>query len=400
MIWTSFRLAVRQLRRNLARTALTSLGVLIGVAAVIAMVSIGQGATQAVNDDLASFGQNLLFVVPGGGHGPGRGAGKPFSEKDVEAIVQEIRGVAAVAPTDSTPTVAAWEEETWRTQLSGTTNEYFRAMRWEIGSGRFFEDGELVSGADVCVLGQTLVEELFANRDPLGATLRTDALTCRVVGTLEPKGQNTFGQDQDDLVVMPLRTFQRRLRGNRDIAMILVSADENADSTRVREDLEALFRERRHIRAGAEADFTVRDMAEVVSMLNNISSVLTGFLAAVAAVSLLVGGIGIMNIMLVSVTERTREIGIRLAIGALARDVLMQFLVEAMVLSGLGGLLGIVTGLVLSRTVSAVLDIPFVVDPLIIVLAFGFSAFIGVVFGFFPARRAAAMKPIDALRHE
>ncbi|MCB8999142.1 MAG: ABC transporter permease [Bacteroidales bacterium] len=400
MIWTTFRLAVRQLFRNPGRTALTSLGVLIGVAAVIAMVSIGRGATKSVNDDLAAFGKNLLFVVPGGGHGPGRGLGKPFSEADVQAIELDVADVLEVAPTDNQSVMAAWDTLTWRTTLTGTTNAYLSVMDWQLATGRAFDGGELLAGSDVCLLGQTVVEELFGSRPPLDEELRVGTLTCRVVGTLAPKGQNSFGQDQDDLVLVPLRTFQRRLRGSHDIAMIFVAATPDADSARVKEDLERLFEERRHIREGAEPDFSVRDMAEMLSMLDNVATVLTGFLAAVAAVSLLVGGIGIMNIMLVSVTERTREIGIRLAVGALPRDVLLQFLVEAVVLSGLGGILGILVGIGISALVSWALGIPLVVDPLVVLLAFAFSAFIGVIFGYFPARRAARMRPIDALRHE
>jgi len=401
MIWTTFRIAVRQLSRNLVRTGLTSLGVLIGVAAVIAMVSIGQGARQAINDDLASIGQNLLFVVPGSGRGPGAQAtGRPFREKDLEAILQEVVGVAAVAPSDQQPGTAVFEELSFSTTLTGTTNAYLDAMAWELADGRRFEEGEVVTGSDVCIAGETVVEELFGDASPLGATIRFGELTCRIVGVLEPKGQNSFGQDQDNLLLMPVRTFQRRLRGHRDVAMIIVSAHDGVDSSRVQEDIERLMRQRRHIREGADDDFSVRDMAEVLSMLDGVATILTGFLAAVAAVSLLVGGIGIMNIMLVSVTERTREIGIRLAVGALARDVLLQFLMESMVLSGLGGLLGIVVGILVAWGASAALDIPLMVDPVTVVLAFAFSALIGVVFGFFPARRAARLRPIDALRHE
>lgn len=400
MIWTTFKLAVRQLSRNLVRTGLTSLGVLIGVAAVIAMVSIGEGARKAINDDLAAIGQNLLYVVPGSGQGPGRGVGKPFAERDLVAIAEEVEGVRAVAPSDSVSGVAVFEENTFTTTLTGTTNAYLDAMAWSLSEGRRFEEGELLAGSDVCVLGQTVVEELFGEASPLDAVVRVDDLTCSVVGVLQAKGQNSFGQDQDNLLLIPARTFQRRLRGHRDVALMIVSAYDGVDSARVQADIESLMRQRRHIREGAEDDFTVRDMAEVLSMLDGVASVLTGFLAAVAAVSLLVGGIGIMNIMLVSVTERTREIGIRLSIGALARDVLLQFLMESMVLSTLGGVLGVGLGLVVAWGASVALEIPLLVSPLTVLAAFTFSGLIGVVFGFFPARRAARMRPIDALRHE
>ena len=400
MLWTTFWLAVRQLSRNKTRTGLTALGVMIGVGAVIAMVSIGRGATLAVNQDLESIGQNLLFVVPGGERGPRSGGARPFDLKDVQVIPEQIEGVAVAAPVGTRGAVAAWEDATWRTEVNGSTLDYLTALRWEIARGRVFEEGELLAGSDVCIVGQTVVEELFGGADPIEAVLRIDEFTCRIIGQLSPKGQNSFGQDQDDFVLVPLLTFQRRIQGNRDIAMIFVSAQEDADSAVVKADLEALFRQRRHIREGAEPDFVVRDMAEITAMLDNVSGILTGFLAAVAAVSLLVGGIGIMNIMMVSVTERTREIGIRLAVGALARDVLLQFLVEAVVLSGLGGLAGIVLGIAIAGATSAALEIPFVVDPFIVLLSFGVSAAIGVIFGFFPARRAARLRPIDALRHE
>ena len=401
MLWTTFVLAVYQLARNKTRTALTALGVMIGVAAVIAMVGIGQGATLAVNEDLEAIGQNLLFVVPGnsGRHAAGTLV-RSFVEADLEAVREQVPGVAVVAPVGSMGTVAAWSEETWRTTVTGSTNDYLAAMNWELQQGRSFDEGEIRAGNDVCLIGQTVSEELFGSGSPIEAVIRADDFTCRVIGTLIPKGQNTFGQDQDDFILIPMRTFQRRIQGSRDINSIFVSADEDADSALVKADLEALFTERRHIREGAEPDFTVRDMAEITAMLDNISTIMTSFLAAIAAVSLLVGGIGIMNIMMVSVTERTREIGIRLAIGALARDVLMQFLVEAVVLSGLGGLAGIALGIGISWLASYGLDIPFVVDPFIVLISFGVSALIGVVFGFFPARRAASMRPIDALRHE
>jgi putative ABC transport system permease protein len=400
IFWNALALAFRQLGRNKTRTALTSLGVLIGVAAVIAMLGIGRGATRAVDADLAKLGENLLFVFPGTQGGPMRGSVRPFDERDVQAVMAEIPDVAAVAPLVSRSLTAAAGDATWRTDVHGSTVAYLRVLRWEIDEGRGFEAGEEVAGAEVCLLGATVSRELFGAQSPLGRSVRLGDLTCDVVGTLKPKGQSTFGQDQDDFVLIPLHTAQRRLAGSRDVGALFVSAAEGADTNEVKNALEALMRERRHIPPGGDADFVVRDMAEVASMLASISAVLTGFLAAIAGVSLLVGGIGIMNIMLVSVTERTREIGIRLAVGALARDVLLQFLVEAMVLSAVGGTLGIVVGLGLTAIAAAVLDIPFVAEPAVILLAFGFSAVIGVVFGFYPARRAARLVPIDALRHE
>ncbi|MFT4622529.1 MAG: putative ABC transport system permease protein [Myxococcota bacterium] len=399
MIWTTFVLAVRQLSRNKSRTALTSLGILIGVAAVIVMVSIGRGATQAVEDDLAGLGQNLLFVTAGTQGRFGPGAMRPFAESDV-AAVRELPGVAGAVAINQRSVVAAAGEETWRTSVTGTNADYLTVLQWEIAAGRSFESGEELAGSDVCLLGETVATALFGSQEPLDQVVRMDKLTCRVVGRLSPKGQNTFGQDQDDFVIVPLRTFQRRLQGNRDVTTIFVSAAEGARTEAIKSELEALMRQRRAIRAGAEPDFTVRDMAEITDMLSGVSAVLTAFLAAVAAVSLLVGGIGIMNIMLVSVTERTREIGIRLAVGALPADVLLQFLVESVVLSAVGGVAGIGLGLGVSWGAALALDLPLVIDPFVVLGAFVFSAVIGVVFGFFPARRAARLRPIDALRHE
>jgi putative ABC transport system permease protein len=401
MLGNALLLAFGQLARNRVRAALTSLGVLIGVAAVISMLSLGRGATRAVNEDLEAFGQNLLFVIPGDVRGPGRGAGaKPFTDSDVDAVRAQLAHTAAVAPTGSSGTIAVYGDASWTTTVTGITPDYLTAMRWDIESGRTFEDGELLAGADVCLLGRTVVNELFGAEPPLDRQVRLDKLSCRVVGVLAPKGESTFGSDQDDFVLVPLRTFQRRIAGTTDIGFVVVSLEDGADTAQAKSDLEALFRQRRHIRPGADDDFQVRDMAEMISTLQRIASVLTGFLAAIAAVSLLVGGIGIMNIMLVSVTERTREIGIRLAIGARAKDVLVQFLVEAMVLSGFGGVLGVLLGVLLSWVGSQILDVPLVVEAQVVGVALVFSATIGVLFGYFPARHAARLHPIEALRYE
>lgn len=398
LLWTTIVLAFRQLLRNKARSALTSLGILIGVAAVIAMVNISTGATLAVENSLATIGQDVLFVIAGGQRGS-TGA-TPFDEDDGVAIREQVPKVVGVAPVGQRRLVAAAGDQTWTTTVTGSNEAYVPALHWELADGRDIEPGEHMAGADVCVLGATVVEELFGAQDPLGQELRMDTLSCRVVGTLEPKGENLFGQDQDDLILVPLRAFQRRIQGNRDVAILFVAYESGSDSAAVKADIEELMRQRRHVREGAEDDFAVRDMAEVLSMLDSVSTVLTSLLAAVAAVSLLVGGIGIMNIMLVSVTERTREIGIRLAVGALARDVLLQFLVESVVLSAVGGAMGVVVGLGGSYAVARALDFPLEFDPLVAVGAVLFSGCIGVVFGFFPARRAARMRPIDALRHE
>ncbi len=394
---------LRQLRRNPMRSALTVLGILIGVAAVIAMIALGRGASARVGNDLSGLGQNLLFVVPGtpGGGGPGRRTeAAPFEERDARAIQREVTGLAGVAPTVTRSAVAVYGSAKRRTTITGSTGDYFSVMAWQVGAGRTFTEAELRSGAPVCILGETVRRALFGGLDPIGATIRIGNISLRVVATLVPKGTSSFGQDQDDFIIVPLATHQRRISGTRDVDAIFVSARNEAESGRIRADIDALMRVRRHLHTGEPADFTVRDMKEIAAMIGSITGVLTSLLAAIAAISLLVGGIGIMNIMLVAVSERTREIGIRLAIGARGRDVLAQFLIESVVLSAIGGIAGIALGLAGSFAITSKLDIPLEIDPLLIAVPFVFSAAVGVIFGFFPARKAARLNPIDALRHE
>ena len=396
-------LALREIRRNIMRSSLTILGIVIGVAAVITMVTLGRGATAQVASDIAKLGTNLLQVRPGQDrHGPGgtQSTGAMFKMKDAEAISQEIFGLSAVAPIASQTIQSIYGNENWSTTVTGSTNAYFQVSNWLLETGRQFTEGELRSGKAVCILGATVRNELFGGQNPIGATIRLGKLSCNVIGVFNSKGQSSFGTDQDDFVLIPLRVLQRRITGNSDVSRILVSARDGISTKKVEQDIERLMRERRHISSGKDDDFYVRDMQELVSAMTGTTRVLTGLLGAVAAVSLLVGGIGIMNIMLVSVTERTREIGIRLAIGALERDVLMQFLVEAVVLSSFGGVIGIVLGIAAAAVGAIVLAVPFVFDPGIIVIAFLFSAAVGVVFGYFPARQAGQMDPIEALRYE
>jgi putative ABC transport system permease protein len=403
MIWETILLALRQIRRNVMRSSLTILGIVIGVSAVIAMVTLGGGATAKVTSDIAKLGTNLLLVRPGQGHrGPGgtRSTADMFEVDDAEAIAREISGLSAVAPMASQTTQAIYENENWSTTVTGSTNAYLEVRNWQLGNGRLFTGGELRAGKAVCILGATVRNELFGGSDPLGATIRLEKLACQVIGVLESKGESSFGRDQDDFVLIPLRTLQRRIAGNTDVSAIYASAQDGVSTEKVETDIKRLMRERRHISIGDDDDFHVRDMQELVSTMTGTTRVLTGLLGAVAAVSLLVGGIGIMNIMLVSVTERTREIGIRLAIGALERDVLMQFLVEAVVLSSFGGLIGIVLGVAAAGVGARFLGVPFVLNPSIIVIAFAFSAAVGVLFGYFPARQAGRLDPIEALRHE
>ena len=401
MLWNTFLLALREIRRNVMRSFLTILGIVIGVAAVIVMVTLGGGATAQVSAQISSLGSNLLIATPGKRMGPGQVSGaSAFKIEDAEAIAREVSGLVAVAPAASRAMTAVFGNQNWSTMVSGTTDDYFTARNWTIQTGRRFSSSELRAGAAVCIIGATVKSKLFGNQEAVGDRIRLQKMACQVIGVLDAKGQSTMGTDQDDLVLIPLRTFQRRIAGNQDVNIIQVSAGKGVSTDRVKRDIERLLRERRHIPPGGENDFNVMDMKEITKMLTGTTQVLTGLLGAVAAVSLLVGGIGIMNIMLVSVTERTREIGIRMAIGALEREVLLQFLVEAIVLSSLGGLVGILLALSGSIALANLLHIPFIFNPGIVALAALFSAAVGVVFGYFPARKAARLDPIEALRHE
>ncbi|HWB45971.1 MAG TPA: ABC transporter permease [Hyphomicrobiaceae bacterium] len=401
MVYETARLALQAILRNSLRSFLTMLGIVIGVGAVIAMVTVGNGTTAKVAADLARLGSNLLSVRPGQ-FGPGRASSeaKPFNIRDVEALRAQLRGVRAIAPTSQKTTTIVYGSGNRSTPVTGTENEYFVTHDWKLIGGRRFLESEVRSGRAACIIGQTVREKLFGTEEPMRRNIRVNKISCEVIGLLAGKGQSSFGTDQDDIVIVPLRMFQRRIAGNTDISTIWVSAEEGTDTSKVQADIERLLRERRNITTSKEDDFSVRDMKQIAETQTATTTVLTGLLAAVAGVSLLVGGIGIMNIMLVSVTERTHEIGIRLAIGALEVQVLTQFLVEAVVLSGLGGVIGIVLGLAMAGLAAQALDVPFVLDPAIILIAFAFSAIVGVVFGYFPARRAAHLDPIEALRHE
>lgn len=401
MLINSIMLAFREIRRNVLRSFLTILGIVIGVAAVIVMVTIGGGATVQVTELISGLGSNLLIVTPGKRLGPGQISDiVPFKESDAEAIARDISSVAAVAPFSSRSLQAVSGNANWSTTVVGTDNQFFKVTNRSVQSGRGFTESELKSGAAVCILGDTVCKKLFGNHNPLGSKMRLQKLSCKVIGLLEPKGQSTMGQDQDDLAVIPLRTLQRRVTGNQNVGLIQVSVRDGAPTEKVQQEIGRLMRERRHLAPGEDDNFNVTDMKEITKMLTGTTQMLTALLSAVAAVSLLVGGIGIMNIMLVSVTERTREIGIRLAIGALEREVLTQFLLEAVVLSSFGGVIGIIFALAGSVWLSGVLKVPFVFNGGIILVAFLFSAAVGVIFGYFPALKAARLDPIVALRHE
>lgn len=403
MGWSSFSLALRAIRRNLLRSFLTVLGIVIGVAAVVTMVTLGNGATRAVQAQITSLGSNLLMVRPGQRLGPGQGAaGAPsFKESDVDAIASRIGGIKAVAPEVRSGVTVVADGRNWATTVTGSTNAYFTTSNWNLASGRNFTPEEQDAGAAVCVIGATVQRELFGSgADVLGQKVRVKSFSCEIIGTLASKGQAAMGMDQDDVVIVPLRTAQRRVTGSTRINTILVSMKDGADSSRITDSLTQLLRERRKLAEGDDDNFNVLDTRQIAQTLSGTTQLLTSLLGAVAAVSLLVGGIGIMNIMLVSVTERTREIGVRLAIGALEREVLLQFLIEAVVLSSFGGLVGIALATGASVGLSALMNMPYEFNLGINLLAFGFSAAIGVIFGFFPARRAAQLDPIEALRHE
>ncbi|WP_305909124.1 ABC transporter permease [Methylomarinum sp. Ch1-1] len=401
MLGVAFRLAFRELRRNLLRSMLTMLGIIIGVAAVIVLVTLGRGATQQVTERIASLGSNLLMITVGKRMGPGQRSTAPaFKLADAEALAREVSNLAAVAPQATASSTAIYANENWGTTVTGGTVDYFPVTNRQIAGGRIFTASEARSGAAVCIIGDTVRRQLFGAQNPLGMHIRLQKLSCEIIGLLQAKGQSSMGRDQDDIVIVPLRTFQRRIAGNNDVSLIQVSARDGVSTEEVEQDLRRVLRDRRHLSSDEEDDFNVMDMKEIANMLSGTTQTLTGLLGAVAAVSLLVGGIGIMNIMLVSVTERTREIGIRLAIGALEKEILLQFLVEAVVLSSTGGLIGIVLALVTSSILATVLQVPWVLDLPVIVEAFVFSAGVGVIFGYVPARKAARMDPIEALRHE
>ena len=404
MLLNTLFLALRSIRRNLLRSFLTILGIVIGVSAVITMVTLGHGATQAVQMQISSLGTNLLMVRPGQRQGPGGGGGgggaPAFKEADADAVLAQIGGVAAVAPEGRTGVTVVANGRNWATSVTGSRNAWFDTGNWKLSAGRQFADDEQQAGGAVCIIGETVRREIYGGTRGLGEQLRIKQFSCEVIGVLASKGQAAMGNDQDDTVLVPLHTLQRRVTGNQKVNSLLVSMQDGTDSTRLKASLRQLLRERRKLADGDDDNFNILDTQQLAETLSGTTQVMTTLLGAVAAVSLLVGGIGIMNIMLVSVTERTREIGLRLAIGALEREVLLQFLIEAVALAALGGIVGIVIATGASYVLAGVMGVPYLFDPTINLLSFVFSACIGVLFGYFPARRAARMDPIEALRHE
>ena len=401
MLLTTLQLAWRELRANLLRSLLTTLGIIVGVAAVVIIVTLGQGVSLRITNEISSMGRNMLFVVPFKPQRRGPSTPQtPFKLADVEAIEQEVLGIFALAPISEKRVQSVYGSNQWHVTVAGTTPAYLEVRDWAIDEGRGFTANDMRGARPVCILGARAIKELFGAQSPVGLKIRLNTMSCEVIGTLKKKGESTTGQDQDDVILMPILSVQRRLTGNDDVQQIMVSATTADQVPGVMARIKTLLRERRHVRAGEEDNFFVQSLQSLLSLVQRTTGLLTAALSGVAAISLVVGGIGIMNIMLVSVTERTREIGIRLAIGALERDVLAQFLIEAVMLSCFGGLIGAGIGLIASAGLAKQMAVPFVLSPWVVVVAFAFSAAVGIVFGIFPARRAAAMDPIEALRYE
>ena len=401
MFLNALLIAVREIRRNLTRSFLTVIGIVIGVAAVVTMVTLGRGATETIKSEISKMGSNLLIVRPGQGWW-NRGSDN-FSMDDMAVIRRQINGVADLAPMVQSNATVAYQENNSSFDIQGTTPNYFDIANWEISHGRIFTEAEVEDTASVCVIGETVRQQIFGPVDPVGRRIRIGSTSAQVIGVTEAKGQGGFGDDLDDNVLVPYTSVvlrQTGSQGGKFINQIMVSGEDGFPSNQIVAEITLLMRERRNITANERDDFNVFDSQQLADVVTSSTQVMTSLLGAVAGVSLLVGGIGIMNIMLVSVTERTREIGIRLAIGARAREVLLQFLVEAVTLSCIGGLTGIILAYGLCHALVKVVGTPFIFDPKINLVAFFFSAAIGILFGFMPARRAAKLDPIDALRHE
>jgi len=400
-ILAPFRIALRALRRNKMRTLLTMLGIIIGVTAVISAISIGNGAKVQVEAQVASLGQNVLSVFPGsfstGGARGGFGSRSTLTAEDAQAIVREVANVVAVSCEVRDRNQVQANGLNWNSQVQGESPDYLSVRAWGLSSGAMFGDADVRGASKVCIIGKTVADELFSDGDPVGQTLRIRDIPFKVLGVLQPKGVNFFGQDQDDTVVVPYTSAMRRISGRDFLSAILIQADKAENMERVQLEVTAVLQQRR---GGREPDFMVRSQLELAEAATATAKTMTALIGSVAAISLLVGGIGIMNIMLVSVTERTREIGIRMAIGARGRDILLQFLIEAVTLSIIGGALGICGGIAVSKVIAAKMDWPTMTSTTSIIVAFVFSAAVGIFFGFYPARKASQLDPIDALRYE
>jgi putative ABC transport system permease protein len=398
------RVALRALARNKMRTILTMLGIIIGVGAVICTVAIGQGASEQVQQQIQSLGDNIVMVFAGsvntGGVRMGNGATKTLTPDDAQAVLQHVPDVVAVSPIAGASVQAVYGNENWLTRANGTSADITSIRKWPVVAGSMFSSRDVDMAANVCVLGNTVAEQLFGDADPVGQIIRVQNLPFRVLGVLLAKGQSANGQDQDDMMIMPYTTVQKKIAGISWIQMMMVATTSQQAMGPVQNGIAALLRQRHHLRPGEDDDFIIRSPNEMAQAVEATSMVMTLLLGGIASISLLVGGIGIMNIMLVSVTERTREIGVRMAVGATEEDVQRQFLSEALVLSSMGGLVGIALGMIGSAIISHVLRWSTFISPLSVVIAVAFSAGVGILFGYYPARRAAQLDPIEALRYE
>ncbi|QKF73697.1 ABC transporter, permease protein, MacB family [Aliarcobacter faecis] len=403
MLVNAFLIAIKEIKRNILRSVLTILGIVIGVASVIAMVMIGDGTTQNVKDSITKLGSNMLTLRVGQerrGIPREDNSSKPFTNEDIVAIKREVTNIKAATSESSSRMNIVYGNKSHSASVIGTDNDYFIIKEWGLQDGRIFDDSELASGKSSCIIGTTIVTQLFGDESPIGANIRLKNITCNVIGVLTSKGAAAFGNDQDEIVIVPTNMFQRKILGKKDVSSIIISITQEQYIEDAKTDITSLMQERRAIKIGEPDNFHIRDMKDILETMTSTTTMLTYLLGSIAAISLLVGGIGIMNIMLVSVTERTREIGTRLAIGAMENEVLMQFLVEAIVLSTWGGIIGIFLGLGIGYGVVNFLQLPFIINEQIILISFIFSTLIGIVFGYFPARKAARLNPIEALRYE
>jgi putative ABC transport system permease protein len=403
-ILATLKIALRALRRNKLRTFLTMLGMIIGISAVIASVSIGDGAKAQVEAQIAGLGENMLLIFPGsinsGGVRSGWGNRRTLTIEDAEAIQTQLQGVSAVSPENNTHAQVVAGNQNWFTRVSGESPSYLDIRQWPLAAGEMFNERQVRSVAKVCVIGQTVAKQLFPDENPVGKMIRINNVVCQIIGVLQAKGLSPMGMDQDDIIIVPYTTELQRIHHESWADVMLVQAASRADIGPVQQEITGLLRQRHKIGPGKDDDFTVRSQEDIAQAATATARVMTVLLAVVAGFSLLVGGIGIMNIMLVSVTERTREIGIRMAVGARGRDILLQFLIEALTLSAIGGVIGILMGVVLSKLLSANMHWPTLTSPTAFVVAFLFSAAVGIFFGFYPARKASRLDPIDALRYE
>lgn len=405
MIFNAFVLALRQIRRNFLRAFLTMLGVIIGVGAVVTMISLGNGVTKQTSDTFTSLGRNIILVFPARAMNlGGSNLRRNFTAQEVKELNERMRGyVAAIAPISQSSTLLQFQSQNTTTQVQGVDKHFFEVTQWDSAQGRVFEDNEYKVGSNVCVIGESVRKNLFGEKNPLGTKIRLSNIICECVGVLESKGQGGMGNDQDDVLLLPMKTFSRSISGNttmNNYSRIMIRTQDNQDSLEVNLALQNALRKIRNVKPGERNSFEIMDTKQIAQAFTSNIQVLTMFLGLVAGVSLLVGGIGIMNIMLVSVTERTKEIGTRMAIGALQSEVLLQFLIEAVTLSALGGIMGIILAFFGSLGFAYAKDLPFIFDIPTAIIAFLFSVFIGVLFGYLPARRASRLNPIEALRHE